>query len=142
MNDSEIRAFLTIALMAAFADGGKDDREHAALKSLARGLARAGSISSTSTTMFWCARSRSRMRCAPSPRRKPGARPTKLRLRSPMPMGFTRRRKARSCAISPQRSECPRRKRKATWRKPTQSRRPPVSPTRAVPSRPAKRRDT
>ena len=38
MNDSEIRAFLTIALMAAFADGGKDDREHAALKSLAQRL--------------------------------------------------------------------------------------------------------
>jgi uncharacterized protein (DUF697 family)/tellurite resistance protein len=34
MNDSEIRAFLTIALMAALADGGKDDREGAALKSL------------------------------------------------------------------------------------------------------------
>ncbi len=35
MNDSEIRAFLTIALMAALADGAKDDRESAALKSLA-----------------------------------------------------------------------------------------------------------
>jgi uncharacterized protein (DUF697 family)/tellurite resistance protein len=34
MNDSEMRAFLTIALMAALADGGKDDREGAALKSL------------------------------------------------------------------------------------------------------------
>jgi uncharacterized protein (DUF697 family)/tellurite resistance protein len=34
MNDSEIRAFLTIALMAALADGAKDDRESAALKSL------------------------------------------------------------------------------------------------------------
>jgi uncharacterized protein (DUF697 family)/tellurite resistance protein len=34
MNDSEIRAFLTIALMAALADGAKDDRERAALKSL------------------------------------------------------------------------------------------------------------
>ena len=38
MSDSEIRAFLTIALMAAFADGGKDDREHAALKGLAARL--------------------------------------------------------------------------------------------------------
>ncbi len=38
MNDSEIRAFLTIALMAALADGGKDDREGAALKSLVRRL--------------------------------------------------------------------------------------------------------
>ncbi len=38
MNDSEIRAFLTIALMAALADGGKDDRERAALKSLAARL--------------------------------------------------------------------------------------------------------
>jgi uncharacterized protein (DUF697 family)/tellurite resistance protein len=38
MNDSEIRAFLTIALMAALADGGKDDRERAALKSLATRL--------------------------------------------------------------------------------------------------------
>ena len=36
MNDSEIRAFLTIALMAAVADGANDDRERAALKSLAR----------------------------------------------------------------------------------------------------------
>ena len=35
MTDSEIRAFLTIALMAALADGAKDDRESAALKSLA-----------------------------------------------------------------------------------------------------------
>jgi uncharacterized protein (DUF697 family)/tellurite resistance protein len=35
MNDAEIRAFLTIALMAALADGAKDDRERAALKSLA-----------------------------------------------------------------------------------------------------------
>jgi uncharacterized protein (DUF697 family)/tellurite resistance protein len=35
MNESEIRAFLTIALMAALADGAKDDRERAALKSLA-----------------------------------------------------------------------------------------------------------
>jgi uncharacterized protein (DUF697 family)/tellurite resistance protein len=35
MNDSEIRAFLTIALMAALADGAKDDRERVALKSLA-----------------------------------------------------------------------------------------------------------
>lgn len=34
MNDSEIRAFLTIALMAALADGANDDRERAALKSL------------------------------------------------------------------------------------------------------------
>jgi uncharacterized protein (DUF697 family)/tellurite resistance protein len=35
MNDAEIRAFLTIALMAALADGAKDDRERAALKRLA-----------------------------------------------------------------------------------------------------------
>lgn len=35
MSDSEIRAFLTIALMAALADGANDDRERAALKSLA-----------------------------------------------------------------------------------------------------------
>ena len=35
MSDSEIRALLTIALMAALADGGSDDRERAALKSLA-----------------------------------------------------------------------------------------------------------
>jgi uncharacterized protein (DUF697 family)/tellurite resistance protein len=35
MTDPEIRAFLTIALMAALADGAKDDRESAALKSLA-----------------------------------------------------------------------------------------------------------
>jgi uncharacterized protein (DUF697 family)/tellurite resistance protein len=35
MDDSEIRAFLTVALMAALADGGKDERERAALKSLA-----------------------------------------------------------------------------------------------------------
>jgi uncharacterized protein (DUF697 family)/tellurite resistance protein len=35
MNDAKIRAFLTIALMAALADGAKDDRERAALKSLA-----------------------------------------------------------------------------------------------------------
>jgi len=34
MSDSEIRAFLTIALMAALADGVKDDRERTALKSL------------------------------------------------------------------------------------------------------------
>src|ERR1700730_2378204 len=34
MNDSEIRAFLTIALMAALADGANDDTERAALKSL------------------------------------------------------------------------------------------------------------
>jgi uncharacterized protein (DUF697 family)/tellurite resistance protein len=38
MNDSEIRAFLTIALMAALADGGDDDRERAALKNLATRL--------------------------------------------------------------------------------------------------------
>ena len=65
MNDSEIRAFLTIALMAALADGANDDRERAALKSLAGRLARAGSISPTSTTTCWCARSPSRMRCGP-----------------------------------------------------------------------------
>ena len=35
MNDSEIRAFLTVALMASFADDACDDRERAALKSLA-----------------------------------------------------------------------------------------------------------
>jgi uncharacterized protein (DUF697 family)/tellurite resistance protein len=35
MNDSEVRAFLTIALMAALADGAKDERERAALKALA-----------------------------------------------------------------------------------------------------------
>jgi uncharacterized protein (DUF697 family)/tellurite resistance protein len=35
MNDAEIRAFLTIALMSALADGANDDRERAALKSLA-----------------------------------------------------------------------------------------------------------
>ena len=35
MNDSEIRAFLTIALMAALADGANDDRERTALKGLA-----------------------------------------------------------------------------------------------------------
>ena len=35
MNDSEVRAFLTIALMAAVADGANDDRERAALRSLA-----------------------------------------------------------------------------------------------------------
>jgi len=34
MSDSEIRAFLTIALMAALADGASDDRERAALKAL------------------------------------------------------------------------------------------------------------
>ncbi len=34
MNDSEIRAFLTVALMAALADGANDERERAALKSL------------------------------------------------------------------------------------------------------------
>ena len=34
MTDPEIRAFLTIALMAALADGAKDDRESVALKSL------------------------------------------------------------------------------------------------------------
>ena len=38
MNDSEIRAFLTIALMAALADGANDDRERAALKSFAARL--------------------------------------------------------------------------------------------------------
>ena len=35
MTDPETRAFLTIALMAALADGAKDDRESVALKSLA-----------------------------------------------------------------------------------------------------------
>ena len=35
MNDSEIRAFLTVALMASLADDACDDRERAALKSLA-----------------------------------------------------------------------------------------------------------
>jgi len=34
MTDPEIRAFLTVALMAALADGANDDRERAALKSL------------------------------------------------------------------------------------------------------------
>ena len=34
MNDSEIRAFLTIALMAALADGANDEHERTALKSL------------------------------------------------------------------------------------------------------------
>ena len=38
MNDAEIRALLTIALMSALADGGKDERERAALKSLAARL--------------------------------------------------------------------------------------------------------
>lgn len=38
MNDAEIRALLTIALMAALADGAKDERERAALKSLAARL--------------------------------------------------------------------------------------------------------
>jgi len=35
MNDAEIRAFLTVALMAALADGANDERERAALKELA-----------------------------------------------------------------------------------------------------------
>ena len=35
MNDTEIRAFLTVALMAALADGANDERERAALKDLA-----------------------------------------------------------------------------------------------------------
>ncbi len=35
MNDAEIRAFLTVALMAALADGANDERERAALKDLA-----------------------------------------------------------------------------------------------------------
>ena len=35
MTDAEIRAFLTVALMAALADGANDERERAALKSLA-----------------------------------------------------------------------------------------------------------
>ena len=38
MTDSEIRAFLTIALMAALADGANDERERAALKALAARL--------------------------------------------------------------------------------------------------------
>jgi uncharacterized protein (DUF697 family)/tellurite resistance protein len=39
MTDSEIRAFLTVALMAALADGANDERERAALKALAGRLA-------------------------------------------------------------------------------------------------------
>src|SRR5262245_32311162 len=35
MENSEVRAFLTIALMAALADGPGDERERAALKALA-----------------------------------------------------------------------------------------------------------
>lgn len=38
MSDSEIRAFLTVALMAALVDGARDERERAALKSLAERL--------------------------------------------------------------------------------------------------------
>jgi uncharacterized protein (DUF697 family)/tellurite resistance protein len=39
MTDVEIRAFLTVALMAALADGANDERERAALKTLAGRLA-------------------------------------------------------------------------------------------------------
>src|SRR6476646_1560235 len=38
MTDSEIRAFLSIALMAVLADGNSDDRERAALKGLVERL--------------------------------------------------------------------------------------------------------
>ena len=38
MTDSEIRAFMTVALMAALADGANDERERAALKALAARL--------------------------------------------------------------------------------------------------------
>jgi len=38
MTDSEIRAFLSIALMAVLADGTSDDRERAALKGLVERL--------------------------------------------------------------------------------------------------------
>jgi tellurite resistance protein len=48
MTDSEIRAFLTIALMAALADGANDDRERAALKSLVARLGQ-GRIDLTDT---------------------------------------------------------------------------------------------
>ncbi len=41
MNDAEVRAFLAVALMAALADGSNDDRERAALKSLAGRLGEA-----------------------------------------------------------------------------------------------------
>ncbi|WP_440223288.1 YcjF family protein [Dokdonella sp. MW10] len=44
MNDNEQKAILTLALMAAFADGDKDERERAEVKRIADALAGEGSI--------------------------------------------------------------------------------------------------
>jgi uncharacterized protein (DUF697 family)/tellurite resistance protein len=44
MEQREQQAILTIALMAAFADGGKDERERAAIKRIADGLGRDGGL--------------------------------------------------------------------------------------------------
>ena len=38
MNDEQQRAILTICLMAAFAEGGNDDRERAEIKRIAQSL--------------------------------------------------------------------------------------------------------
>ena len=44
MSHDEIRSIITIALMAAFADGMKDERERAAVKQLAEALDSDGSL--------------------------------------------------------------------------------------------------
>lgn len=44
MNDQEQQATLTLCLMAAFADGGKDERERAEIKRIADSLAGAGTL--------------------------------------------------------------------------------------------------
>ena len=44
MSHDEIRSIITIALMAAFADGMKDERERAAVKQLADALDSDGSL--------------------------------------------------------------------------------------------------
>jgi tellurite resistance protein len=44
MNEQEQKAVLTICLMAAFADGAKDDRERAEIKRIAEGLSQADGV--------------------------------------------------------------------------------------------------
>ena len=44
MNSEQQSAILTICLMAAFADGGNDDRERAEVKRIAESLGAQGSI--------------------------------------------------------------------------------------------------
>ena len=142
MADPEIRAFLTIALMAALADGANDERERAALKSLAGRLGE-GRIDLTDVYDDVLVRKISiadAVRPLTTTETRRQAYETAVTVAAAD--GVTSPKEGAFLPISPRRSACPRRTRRVTWRKLMRSRQPQVSPVRAVPSRSARCRGT